>query len=145
MIYKAKPIPELTEEQLEQFWSKVKKTKSCWNFESLTNQGYGQIMFNRKNRRAHVVSYELLVGKVPDGLVLDHTCRNRACVNPKHLEPVTNKENILRGEGITAKNKIKTHCRNGHEYNERTMYLWKGHRQCRTCKTQWEMNKRSKS
>ena len=70
----------------------------CWNWEgSLTNDGYGICSYKGKNKVAHRLIYELINGKVPDGLQLDHLCRNRKCVNPDHLEIVTCKENVRRG------------------------------------------------
>jgi hypothetical protein len=90
--------------------------------------------------------YEALVGPIPDGLFLDHTCRNRNCVNPQHLDPVTNKENILRGEGSPAKNARKTHCKNGHPLKgENLVRGSKGERVCRTCKNAYLKKWREKS
>ena len=73
--------------------------------------------------RAHRLTYVLLVGPIQEGLVLDHLCRNRYCVNPQYLEQVTNRKNVLRGSGITAKNAIKAHCVNGHDFGEETCTL----------------------
>lgn len=88
------------------------------------SHGYGQhrefvgagLRLGRK-RPAHVVVYEVYKGKVPDGLDLDHLCKVRHCVNPDHLEPVTRRENVLRGEGLAAINANKTHCKRGHEFS----------------------------
>ena len=69
----------------------------CWEWSGYKANGYGVVSAYGKQRRAHRVMYEYLIGPIPSGLVLDHTCRNKACVNPKHLEPITNQENIYRG------------------------------------------------
>jgi len=87
---------------MERFWSKVEKTVSCWLWTASTRRGYGQFVINNKPTPAHRFAYEQLVGDIPRGLQLDHLCRVRNCVNPEHLEPVTSRENILRGEGICA-------------------------------------------
>lgn len=79
--------------------------------------GYGTIMHNGRNMVVHRAAYMLMVGPIPEGLTLDHLCRNRICVNPHHLEPVTVKENVLRGVGITAKNSAKDQCVNGHPFS----------------------------
>lgn len=97
--------------------------------------GYGEISYRGKTARAHRVSYELFIGPIPDGLQLDHLCRNRACIHPWHLEPVTQAENTRRG--ISA-NGTKTHCPSGHEYTAENTRVLTGvtggsYRQCRTC------------
>lgn len=88
----------------ERFWSKVDTSAECWTWTaSKRANGYGQINVDGKNRTAHRLSYELSVGPVPDGLHLDHLCRNRACVRPDHLRPVTVKQNAEnRGPGTGA-------------------------------------------
>lgn len=119
--------------------SKINKTDSCWLWTAYINpNGYGEftVYENGKNIvfKSHRIVYELLAGKIPNGKQLDHLCRVRHCVNPKHLEPVTQKENILRGYGSPARNKRKTHCNYGHPYDkENTRYNAVGHRFCRAC------------
>lgn len=116
-------MTKFTENQLTRFWSGVRRGASsdCWPWmRSRTTVGYGQFGITgppRRNLPAHRIAYELLVGPVPDGLVLDHLCRNRVCCNPHHLEPVTNRTNVVeRGTGISAVNALKTHCKHGHEF-----------------------------
>ena len=80
------------------------------------------------------MSFALAGLRIPDGKELDHLCRNRKCVNPKHLESVTHRENILRGETIMAENARKTHCWRGHPLSGKNLKLKpNGHRQCRAC------------
>lgn len=95
--------------------------------------GYGAITVGRKTRKAHVVAYELERGRVPAGLVLDHLCRRRNCINVAHLEPVTQRENIVRGIGPTAVNAAKTHCHKGHQLDATNTYMHRGKRNCRQC------------
>lgn len=85
------------------FWDRVKKTDGCWIWQGPDNgQGYGTLRLPgvRKKSYAHRVSYEMLVGPIPEGLYLDHLCRNPPCVNPDHLEPVTHAENVRRGLAV---------------------------------------------
>ena len=112
----------------------------CWEWVGSTSESrgrrhYGILWVGGKNKKAHRVVYEELVGPIPEGLTLDHLCKNTICVNPSHLGPVTIAENILRGVGPPAQNSRKTHCIHGHEFNEENTYVTpqNGFRQCLTC------------
>lgn len=118
----------------ERFWSKVTKTDTCWLWiGALDRDGYGgAFRVNRETRTGpHRFSYELLVGSIPDGLVIDHLCRVRHCVNPAHLEPVTNAENIRRGE--TGKNQVGETCIHGHPTTGNRVLRSSGKTYCREC------------
>lgn len=113
----------------ERFWSKVDKSGECWEWTAGKYAwGYGQFSVGYKKIRAHRWAYEHLVGPIPEGLVIDHLCRNPPCVNPAHLEPVTGAENTRRGG-----NALKTHCPRGHEYDEANTRYCHGSRFCRAC------------
>lgn len=121
----------------DRFWSKVDKSGDCWVWtSSLDQHGYGTFYLDRASRMAHRLSYEDAVGPIPKGLVLDHLCRNRACVNPTHLEVVTHRTNILRGVGTSAVNARKALCAKGHPLDvHRSNPDW---RQCKTCDREYE-------
>lgn len=118
---------------------KIVSTNECWLWAGMVNSNdYGciQVKIDGKwrSRQAHRIVYEALIGEIPKGLVLDHLCRTPRCVNPDHLDPVTDKENILRGIGMGAINAKRTHCMYGHEFNLTNTYWRKsGGRRCRTC------------
>lgn len=114
-------------------WDMEEET-GCWVWRPpLHNTGYSQITVRRKKTSGHRAAYMLLKGEIPHDMVIDHLCRTRACVNPEHMELVTNKENLLRGEGFSAVNAKKTHCPQGHSYSEENTYMLRGYRNCRTC------------
>lgn len=106
----------------------------CWEWIAGKSLGYGVVRWRGKKSYAHRVFYEALVGQIPDGKTIDHLCRNRACVNPEHMEPVSRGENVLRGEGRTAANARKTHCPMGHLLAGDNLKRGEaGTRKCRIC------------
>lgn len=109
--------------------------KGCWLWVGFTGRdGYGRHQAAGRHRLAHRTAYEAFVGPIPDGLQLDHLCRVRHCVNPEHLEAVTQQINVLRGVSPIAQHARKTHCINGHPFNaENTRFNHRGWRQCRAC------------
>jgi len=121
-------VSKMNENVLSRFWSKVYKTNSCWEWLACKDKdGYGHFKLKNKNIAAHRVAYELINGKIPEELEIDHLCHNRKCVNPNHMETVTHKTNIKRGSNAT-----RTHCIHGHLFNNENTYIWKEKQ--RTCK-----------
>lgn len=133
-------------DSVKKFWSKVNKNGSipdyapylgpCWLWTGTLYAGYGYIGVNYKGIRAHRYNYELLVGPIPEDLQIDHLCKVKNCVNPAHLEPVTLQENVRRGEAsikAIARQRAKTHCPRGHEYNFENTIVYRGNRSCRIC------------
>lgn len=125
------------EKAIRRFWSFVDKNNpnGCWNWTLPLRIGYGRFSYHLHLVSAHRFSYELLHGKLDPKITLDHLCRNRACVNPSHLEPVSMRVNALRGIGPTAINSRKTHCIKGHQLSGNNVYIEpKGGRVCRACR-----------
>ena len=124
---------------VERFWDHVEKTTECWLWTGKTADGYGQFGLGRRIQGliyAHRFAYEQRHGPIPEGLELDHLCRVRHCVNPAHLEAVTHRENILRGEGHNAVIHRAGQCGSGHSYTPENGYRSQnGKWQCRTCNT----------
>lgn len=123
----------------DRFWAKVIKGErpdSCWEWAGCHNhKGYSH--FSLEGGRtvgAHRYSYELVIGPIPEGLQLDHLCRNRGCVNPAHLEPVTNQENSRRGD-VGGWQRRLTHCKHGHPFTPENTFVPKSsaRRVCKVC------------
>jgi hypothetical protein len=121
---------------MDRFWSYVNKVPgACWQWTGpKSGAGYGYFTDKREKISAHRLSYEIAKGKIADGLVIDHLCRNTLCVNPDHLDAVSVKVNIIRGTSPSAKNSQKTHCKRGHPLSGSNLMSQAGYRQCRYCK-----------
>ena len=111
--------------------------EDCWPWEHGKSDGYGMVWDpkQKQNVLVHRLMYEANQCKIPEGKQIDHLCRNRACINPSHMEPVTIGENVLRGEGPTARNAQATHCLSGHAFDDANTYIRKDGtgRACRIC------------
>lgn len=125
----------------ELFNARVQRSEGCWPWHGSINRGgYGVLTLGGREGKkvyAHRLSYELHVGPIPEGLELDHLCRNRRCVRPDHLEAVTRRTNTIRGVGpalLARLNGSKTHCANGHPFDEEnTRHRKGGGRTCLIC------------
>ena len=132
----------------ERFWAKVNADGVCWEWMAAKDtKGYGVFNPNGKLVRAHRFAWENLVGPIPEGLHIDHLCRNRICVCIDHLEPVTPGVNQKRGTSAvrrTLQAATVTHCPQGHEYSEENTYVRKANnaRSCRECHRDTERRRR---
>jgi hypothetical protein len=121
---------------VERFWSRVSidTGTTCWNWigkKDRADYGVFYISGDKRNARAHRFSYELHLGTIPEGLVLDHLCRNKRCVNPEHLEPVTQRENVRRGTKGYMRYEREC-CTYGHPFSETAVITARG-RSCKVC------------
>lgn len=132
---------DLRPREVAAFWKKVQPSSDCWLWTANTSRGYGQFAVVRDSpktvsMRAHRVAYRLMVGPIPEGIKLDHLCHNadadcrggegcrhRRCCNPRHLEPVTQRVNLLRGKGFPARQAAQTACIHGHQFDAENTYL----------------------
>jgi hypothetical protein len=130
--------PPSKEDRTRIFWERVEIGPGCWLWKGKKIKGgYGMLRRSGREVYAYRYAYELTYGPIPAGLLLDHLCRNRLCVNPAHLEAVTHQENVRRGaagQATAARKRARTHCRNGHPYDAaNTRINSQGHRECRAC------------
>jgi hypothetical protein len=141
------PIIDRLVRQTDRSGPQFKNLGPCWIWTGAIRKstGYGAFTIyigpnKTRSTTPHAIAYELSIGKVPEGLQLDHLCRNRICCNPDHLEPVTPKENILRGKGLASLNAKKTHCKEGHLLSGENLHInGKGARVCMICrKASWD-------
>lgn len=144
-MHPAEFVEKIPERSRERFAAKVNFTAGCWRWTAAKSwNGYGQFgIVTRKIVYAHRLSYEWVHGPIPEGLTLDHLCRVRECIRPDHLEAVTLKVNLHRGNTITARNAAKTHCAKGHPYSEENTIRQPAHpthRRCRTCTKEHKRN-----
>ena len=127
----------IDEAAITRFWSKVLRTPSCWLWlGGRTKRGYGAYFNDNTQMLAYRFAFIVSRGSVPEGMVLDHLCRVKHCVNPDHLEAVTQRVNVLRGDAPAAINARRTHCSEGHELSDANTYessRRRGWRICRPC------------
>lgn len=119
---------------MRRFWGKVQKSEFCWRWSGATStNGYGRYLLSGKVRQAHRVAYEMEHGPIPKGYEIDHLCRVKRCVRPKHLEAVSHRENCLRGIGPTALNAMATSCVRGHPLVGPNVRQTRRGRRCKAC------------
>ena len=119
---------------------KIKIENTCWVWQGAINKGtgYAYSSWNGKSCSAHRLAYRLFKGEIPEGLVIDHLCNNKICMNPEHLEAVTQKENMIRGGFLGQHNSIKTKCPRGHSYNATRSYNGCKQRVCTVCNSYFD-------
>jgi hypothetical protein len=119
----------------------------CWIWQGfLDRNGYGIVWLNTRRRAAHIVLYEREIGPIPVGLELDHLCRNRSCICPRHVEPVTHAENLRRGHAPNMIARRENRCSRGHLFDAKnTLIRANGRKMCRACHAMKERQRLSLS
>ena len=132
-----KRYPPISQRDISRFWRKVEKTgpNGCWTWLGYHDKaGYCPFLWGGKLSYAHIFSFLLHKGPIPEGCEVDHKCRNRGCPNPDHHRPLTHRANVLAGNTTPARHAAQTHCLRGHEFTPENTYLNpRGERQCRQC------------
>lgn len=137
------PKPMTNGERMCRILSRTSQVGDCLLYQGALADGYAHIGLSGKRwYYAHVFMFEVLIGPIPMGLELDHLCRNRSCVNPAHLEPVTHRENCVRGVGFVSRKASQTTCMRGHELAGGNLYSWRGHRYCKKCRAMQQARRR---
>lgn len=139
----------ISPESISRIFAKIKidPVTKCWIWiGATTTNGYGNVRVNKIGYRTHRLMYMWLVDPIPNGKgknipVLDHICNNRLCCNPAHLRLISDKENILKGNGATARKARQTHCKNGHLLPNPI----RGHRRCKICHRAWNRRNYAKN
>ena len=129
----------------ERLWPRIKQMPSgCWEWQGAKSDGYGHIKVRGKVWLVHRLVYQFLVGPLDQDLTIDHLCRNHGCCNPRHLEQVTHRKNVLRGEAPAARQARQTHCSRGHEFDTENTYYSNGGRKraCIQCRRAVRMERR---
>lgn len=135
--------PEYPWIERDRFFERVDATGDCWEWKlGKDKDGYGKYKRGNTTHRAHRFAWELMVGPIPDGFVIDHLCKNTSCVNLDHLEPVTWAENLYRGESIQAHHAKRVLCQRGHD-----AWIVKadGYRACRECSNERRRERRARA
>lgn len=140
-FWPTRPMPAATEAEIKRFNSKWLRVGDCHIWQGAKDRdGYGYLTFRRASRRAHRVALFIADREIPPGHVVNHTCRNKDCVNPQHLGTTSVSENALRDGALGYINLKKTHCKNGHPYDR----IYSGQRYCSICEAQKSKRLREK-